>query len=343
MDKIKIGIVGLLFGKRIIENELLEGAGKPYFDLAAVCALDRGQREEASAKYGVKAYDDLDLLIADPEIPAIGLYTGPIGRAAQIQRIIEAGKDVMTTKPFELDPEAALAVLRRAKELKRVVHLNSPGPVPSGDLRQIQNWQAEFKIGRPIAAHFQTWVSYREKADGSWYDNPELCPVAPLFRLGIYALNDIVGIFGEPESVQVTQSRIFTGRPTADNGVITIRFKNGCLATIFASFCVGGDVPYGDALTINFENGTIYRDVGPRISNEACKMKLVTGGPSSPKVHEVTIPAGTRSGGYQWETFYRAIHGETLVNPTKPDQMVAPIRIIQAMARAQKSGCTEKL
>jgi hypothetical protein len=50
-------------------------------------------------------------LIADPNIPVIGLYTGPVGRAALIHRIIEAGKDVMTTKPFELDSEAALAVM----------------------------------------------------------------------------------------------------------------------------------------------------------------------------------------------------------------------------------------
>ena len=343
MNRDNIGIVGLGFGKYIIENDLLGGVGKSFFKLASVCALDRDQCTAASAKYGVKAYYDLDSLLADPSIPVIGLFSGPVGRADLIRRIIEAGKDVMTTKPFELDPEAALAVLKQAKALKRVVHLNSPSPVPSRDLLQIQEWQSEFKLGRPIAAHFQTWVSYREKADGSWYDNPVQCPAAPLFRLGIYALNDIVRFFGEPESVQVTQSRIFTGRPTADTGVLTIRFKNGCLATIFASFCVGGDIPYGDVLTMNFENGTIFRDVGPRTGNQDCVMKLITGGAPSPVVREVVIPPGTRSGGYQWEVFHRAIHGEALDNPIEPAQLVAPIRIIQAMARAQHSGCTEQV
>lgn len=341
MNKHNIGVVGLGFGKWMIEDQVLKGEGSPYFKLAGVCALDRAQCEAASAKYGVKAYYDLDSMLANPEIPVIGLCTGPVGRAELIKKIIEAGKDVMTTKPFELDPDAALAVLKRAKELKRVVHLNSPSPVPSFDVQKIMDWHKEFNLGRVIAAHSQTWVSYREKPDGSWLDNPESCPVAPVFRLGIYGINAIIRFMGEPESVQVTQSRIFTGRPTADNGVLTIRFKNGSLANIFASFCVGGDAPYGDALTLNFENGTIYRNVGPRIDNLDRSMKLVTGCPESPVVREQIVPEDARSGAYLWDVFHRAIHGETLKDPTEPEHVVAPIRIIRAMTRAQKSGCTE--
>ena len=48
-------------------------------------------------RLGVKAYTDLDELVADPDIPAIGLFTGPVGRADLVRRIIRAGKDVMMT------------------------------------------------------------------------------------------------------------------------------------------------------------------------------------------------------------------------------------------------------
>lgn len=341
MKRLNIGIVGLSFGRHIIESELLGGRAAPFFKLAAVCALDRNQCEMASVKYGVKPYHDLDELIADPEIPVIGLYTGPVGRAQLIRRIIEAGKDVMTTKPFELDPDAALDVLQRVKALNRVVHLNSPSPSLSQDMLQVLQWQDEFKLGRPIAAHFQNWANYREVADGSWYDNPDLCPVAPLFRLGIYALNDIVRLFGDAESVQVTQSRIFTQRPTADNGVLTVRFKNGSLANVFSSFCVDDKMPYGDSLILNFERGTIYRNVGPRSLTGECIMKLVIGGEKAPVIHEVVIPPGVRSGSYQWDVFYHAINGQPPAHPLEPDHVVTPIRIIKAMSRAQHSGCTE--
>jgi len=126
MSKIKIGIVGLNFGKHIIK-EIVEGPGREWLELAAVCDIEQAKAREHAQKHGVKAYFDLDALLADCGIPAIGLFTGPVGRADLIRRIVRAGKDVMTTKPFELDPAAGLAVLKEARGMGRVVHMNSPG------------------------------------------------------------------------------------------------------------------------------------------------------------------------------------------------------------------------
>ena len=89
-----------------------------------------------------------------------------------IRRIVSAGKDVITTKPFELDPRAARGALEEAAALGRVVHLNSPRPRLAADLRQILRWQQQYELGRPVAARAETWCSYREQADGSWYDDP---------------------------------------------------------------------------------------------------------------------------------------------------------------------------
>jgi predicted dehydrogenase len=144
----------------------------------------------------------------------------------------------MTTKPLELDASAALSVLREAREMGRVIHLNSPAPVLPMDISQIMEWQSAYKLGNPVGCRADVWASYTEQADGSWYDDPERCPVAPIFRLGIYLINDLIAIFGEPEEVQVFASRIATGRPTPDTAQLGIRFANGGLANIFSSFCV---------------------------------------------------------------------------------------------------------
>ena len=107
MKKIKIGIVGLNFGKAIIEHQILTGPGSEYFELAAVCDIDAEKCKKMADEYSVNAYFKLDDLIAVPEIPVIGLFTGPADRAELIRKIIRAGKDVMTTKPFELDSVSA--------------------------------------------------------------------------------------------------------------------------------------------------------------------------------------------------------------------------------------------
>src|SRR5690606_1581322 len=95
----------------------------------------------------------------------------------------------MTTKPFEVDPDAAADVLAEAQRLGRFVHLNSPTPVMPVDLQQVLDWRDRFDLGRPVGCRLETYASYHEQADGSWLDDPERCPAAPIFRLGIYLIN----------------------------------------------------------------------------------------------------------------------------------------------------------
>ena len=115
---VKIGIVGLNFGRWIIEELLFEENAK-FFEIAAVCDLDEAKAKSFADTLGVKAYTSLDKLLADEEIAVVGLYTGPAKRSEILRKIIHAGKDVMTTKPFELDPTAARAV-HQAEQAGRV-------------------------------------------------------------------------------------------------------------------------------------------------------------------------------------------------------------------------------
>ena len=187
------------------------------------------------------------------------------------------------------------------------------------------------------------WVRYNEKATGDWYDDPKLCPVAPVFRLGIYLINDMVRLFGEAERVQVMQSRLFTGRPTPDNAQLSILFRNGVVANVFASFCIeDGDI-YQNGMTLNFENGTVYRNVGPlRGGNprEDVHVALVRGtndGGRKPVVEKLFSKAD-HSAAYQWDVFARAIRGETIPGVVAPEQIVAGLRIVEAMAVASQGN-----
>ena len=339
MEKVRIGIVGLNFGRAMVK-EVVSGPANPYFELAAVCDLDRQKAEAVAAETGAQAYFSLDELLAEPDIPAVGLFTGPLGRAELVRRIIRAGKDVMTTKPFELDPEAALAVLREARELGRVVHMNSPSAVPSAGLAQINTWCDSYGLGRPVGCRAGTWVSYREKADGGWYDDPALCPAAPVLRLGIYLINDLVRLLGDAEKVHVMHSRLFTGRPTADNAQLSIMFQNGALANVFASFCVADGQFYRNSLVLNYENGTVYRNAGPIASvAERAKTRMsVVAGPDmqKPKVEHADMP--DNSGHYQWGVFFKAIRGEQLQDEVTPEQIAEGVRIVRAMRESQDTG-----
>jgi predicted dehydrogenase len=338
-----IAIVGLNFGRHIIEG-ILSGRDGAGFRVAAVCDLDAAKAEAMGRKLGVKAYTDLDALLADKEIPVIGLFTGPNGRAGILRRIIRAGKDVMTTKPFEADPDQATAILREARRRRRIIHLNSPAPTLSPDLEQIARWRRRFNLGRPIAARAEVWVSYREKQDGTWYDDPKKCPASPVFRLGIYLINDLIGLFGRAREVQVSQSRVFTLRPTADNAQLSIVFQNGALANVYASFCVDDAQFYRNSLTLNFERGTIYRNVGPRISGPEIKaeMTLATKGKSG-RMKVMRKAVSEISGSYQWHAFHRAIRRRELPPVSFDRDLVEGVRVLAAMNHAAQSASGVKV
>lgn len=332
MEPIRLGLVGLNFGQWICKA-LTETPGPVR--LAKVCDLDAAKAAATGEKFGVPTSPSLEALLDDPAIDAIGLYTGPNGRADLVRQIIRAGKDVMTTKPFEVDPEAALAVLHEARTLGRVVHLNSPNPRPFGEMAIIKAWVDAGAIGRPTFAHSDVWVYYgATPADGSWYDDPERCPVAPVFRLGIYPLNGLLTLFGAPATVQVAVTRVETERPTPDNAVLTLTTVDGAIITVLASFVVGGKDYYKNSLTIGGTKGVIYYRTGPSPREDFALPTLMLSTEDGIETRTVTETAGA----YDWHFFAQRVRGEIAEDVTTPEQIVAAIRVVQAMSRAELTG-----
>jgi len=323
-------------------KSITDGTGKEYIELVGLCDLDHEKLVARAAELGVTPYETLDDVLRDSAVEAVALFTGPAGRAGLIHKILQSGKHVLTTKPFERDADAALSVLREAKSLGLAIHANSPSPFLPKDLEQVAAWVRQFDLGRPVAARFDVWASYQENADGRWYDDADACPVAPIFRIGIYVVNDAVRLFGEAAEVRVLTSRIRTGRPTADNAQLGILFKNGCIANVFASFCVRDGDAHRNAMTLNYERGTIYRNTGPtHMAGEPSdlEMALVVAGEHGPKIAaKMVVPNYNLQFLYQWDVFYRYVRGETTMRTTSPETFAAAVRIIEAMTEAEKSG-----
>jgi predicted dehydrogenase len=336
-----IAIVGLNFGRHIIDQLLQEPANR-YFRLTAVCDLDAEKADEFGTKHGVKAYHNLEDLLADETIPVIGLYTGPAGRAGLLRQILDAGKDIMTTKPFELDPDAARRILEEARDRGKIIHLNSPSPETTGYMKQITAWREKYDLGRPVHCRGEVVVSYREQEDGRWLDDPERCPVAPIFRLGIYIINDLTRLFGGVREVQVQSSRLFTGRPTPDNAQLSMLFADGAIGSIFATFCVDNGQYYANSLILHFERGTIYRNMRDFPYGQASgtsHLRLVTtDGQKNVVTDEWVQTEG--AGGYQWDVLHEAILSRDVTSMPIEDT-VHGIQVIEAMARAEKSCRTE--
>ncbi|MGB0370073.1 MAG: Gfo/Idh/MocA family protein [Opitutales bacterium] len=345
MDKVKVGVVGLNFGKKIIDFQLLDGPGSPYFELAAVCDMDREKCDQLAESYGVKSYT-LDALLADPDIPVVVLISGPYKRAELLRKVIRAGKDCMTTKPFELDSAEAARVLAEARELGRFIHLNSPCATDSEDLKIINAWREKYDLGMAVGAHHECWYKTVEEADGSWYDSEDDCPVAPIFRLGIYGINDILRFLGKPDEIQVMKTRLFTKRPTPDFARLSIKFKSGAMADSLTGWVMSPE-RQSTSLTLYFEHGTIYRNptmlpcdpVRANLLDETYLCLSVGNDNDGMPVEKVRLPNTQLSQAYQWDVFYDAVVTRKRPENEISDEMIVDsLKVIEALKEAGDTG-----
>lgn len=336
---LSLAVVGLTFGRHILGSLRLPPASN-LFKLTAVSDLREPLAREVGEEFGVNSYTSFEKMLQDEEIDVVGLYTQPSGRAKLLREILRAGKDVMTTKPFELDAEEAEDVLREAQSLGRVIHLNSPSPELTLDLFQIQTWAHEYELGRLVSARGEVWAPYREKADGTWMDDPTLCPGGAMMRLGIYAVNDIIHLAGQVESVNLIGSRIRTGRPTPDNALLTLSFTSGCLASVFTSMCVDDGDRYSNSLTLNYEQGTIYRNVGPSPSAHKPDQSNLSLVMRNGNTRELVVEKSFNeySGIYQWDALYRAITEGESISDGYVQRILEGIKVLEAMRGAAVSA-----
>lgn len=347
VSKIKMAVVGLNFGRYIIENELVGGAGAAYFELAALCDMEATKLADISRQTGVPGYDSLAALLNQrPDIQAIGLFTGPNGRADLLRQIIATGRDIMTTKPFELDPVATRDVLAEIRCAGRVLHLNSPAPLPSPDIRAMLDFRDTMDMGRLVQARFENWNRYDEHPDGSWYDSEEKCPLAPVFRIGIYGINDILYFARDPACVHTMGARLFTGRPTPDTGLLTVRFKDGALATVFSTLCANPGSAYPARLELLYERGLIVRAGSVSAAGESGTILIEASSKSRAGkvvVERVQVPRSTASGTYMWAEFHEAIRLRRGLDRELEAHILEGVRVLEAMKRAHLSGRMESV
>ena len=280
-------------------------------------------------------------MLAEADIEAVALFTGPSGRADLIRKIIRSGKDVMTTKPFELNAAEAMDVLGEAKALGRTVFLNSPSPVVGEDIRQILSWQRDYDLGKLIFVRSDSWYKATESADGTWYDDPLRCPVAPIFRLGIYGINDILALAeGTLVELQVLEDRVLTGRPTPDVAQLGMKFSEGTIACVRATWCCG-PIRDNQVSEFVFERGCIDRTYSARDHRNAeYSILRLDAFDKDERVFsdECKISNLVVNSAYRWDLFHRAVRGIETPDLLTPEQIVAGIRVIERMSEAVRAG-----
>jgi predicted dehydrogenase len=342
MERLSIAVVGLSSGESAVQD-LFGGVGERFCRVTAVCDSNTEKVRRICKKCDAAPYNDLGALLTDSEVQAVALFTSPVGRATSVEKIVRAGKDVITSNPIDLDPNRTIGVLEEARNSGRVVHLNSPCTPVTADMEQIAFWRRRFDLGEPLNARSENWAPPDKTIRGKWYENPRRCPIIPILRLGVSAINDLVQVFGPGEAVQLVQARQFTKFAPPDHACATIRFRGGGIASVSTSLGMGFPEVHGARLVVNYQNGSIIRKV-PSEKDGKVELALRRPGHEGGLLTKFSYFSPAECSGHpQWEAFHRATQGRTTASEIVSEQIVDGVKILSALAKSQASGRIEML
>jgi len=99
------------------------------FRIAALCDIDFSRAEDRRNEFypGAKVFEDYRKILEDPEIEVVDIATHPEERVEIIEDSLEAGKHVLSQKPFVVDIEEGRRLVQIAKAAGRFLAVNQNG------------------------------------------------------------------------------------------------------------------------------------------------------------------------------------------------------------------------
>ncbi len=111
---LRVAVVGYgYWGPNLVRNVI----ERPDLELAALCERDPERAAAFSARTpGVQVHQELDVLLADPEVDAVLVATPPRTHHAVVRAALEAGKHVLVEKPLATTSADARDLIDVAEE-----------------------------------------------------------------------------------------------------------------------------------------------------------------------------------------------------------------------------------
>ena len=201
------GPVGVgVIGAGVISAQYLENLTSfPDVNVLFIADLDLERARAQAELFGVPGAGSVDELLADPRIEIVVNLTIPAAHAEVAGRIIAAGKNAWSEKPFALDRESGRSLLAEANRLGLRVAC-APDTFLGAGLQTARRLIANRAIGTALTATTLFQVAGPE----AWHPNADFYYAkggGPLFDMGPYYLTTLVQNLGPVARVSAIGSR----------------------------------------------------------------------------------------------------------------------------------------
>lgn len=245
----KIGIIGC--GKIAQVRHIPELASNPNAKIVAYYNPTTARAQQMAELYGGKVYEDLDALLADPEIDAVVMSLANQAHAEVTIKALKAGKAVLCEKPMATTIEECEAMAAAAEECglplmiaqnQRLTkaHMHARKLIEAGEIGRVLTFRTTFGHSGP-----ENWSINPGK--GTWFFNKEKASLGAMADLGIHKTDLIQFLLDQnvvnvKATITVLDKTDAEGNPISvdDNAICIFTMSGGAIGTMTASWTYYG-------------------------------------------------------------------------------------------------------
>ena len=214
-----------------------------HIDNASIKGVFNINKDKADAfalKYNCTAYDNLDEMLAQPDIDIVCICTPSGIHLDPAIKSIEAGKHCLIEKPLEVTLEKCDKIIEAAKKKGVKVGVIFPSRFYESSM-QLKKTIEEKRFGDMVLgdAYVKWYRSPEYYASAAWRGTWELDGGGAMMNQGIHSVDLLQWYMGPVESVQSFSANVrHKGIEVEDTIVSVVKFANGALGNIECSTAV---------------------------------------------------------------------------------------------------------
>lgn len=246
----KVGMIGC--GKIAQVRHIPEYLANPDAEIVGYSDFNQERTREVAVKFGGKAYESADALLADPEIDAVSVCVANIAHAEVTIKALNAGKHVLCEKPMATTIEDCEKMVKTAEEKGKYLmighnqrlskaHAKAKELIESGTIGEVLTFRTTFGHGGP-----EFWTL--DKGPNNWFFDKKRASMGAMADLGVHKVDLIQYLIGsrvvEVKAVMKTLDKKDAGGnliSVDDNAICIYTMENGAIGTMSASWTYYGE------------------------------------------------------------------------------------------------------